>query len=325
MTPLRWRGDRLEVLDQARLPGEVSWLTCRSAADVSAAITAMAVRGAPAIGIAAAMGMVLAALEEGDLSRAAERLRRTRPTAANLAIAVERVLGAGPDAGAMEREALALWQEDARSCDAIGRAGLALVPSGARILTHCNTGALATGGSGTALAVIRAAHRAGRLRRAFCTETRPWLQGARLTAWELGQDGIPRTLLVDSAAASLMQAGRVDLVVVGADRVARNGDVANKVGTASLAMVAQACGVPFYVALPLSTLDLSASDGSVVDVEQRNGDEVRSCAGVKVAEQDTPVFNPVFDVTTATLVTAFITDEGIVRPPYGVWPSAIAG
>lgn len=322
MTPLRWRGDRLEVLDQARLPGEVSWLTCRSAADVSAAITAMAVRGAPAIGIAAAMGMVLAALEEGDLSRAAERLRRTRPTAANLAIAVERVLGAGPDAGAMEREALALWQEDARSCDAIGRAGLALVPSGARILTHCNTGALATGGSGTALAVIRAAHRAGRLRRAFCTETRPWLQGARLTAWELGQDGIPRTLLVDSAAASLLKAGGVDLVIVGADRVTRCGDVANKIGTLTLAIVAQACGVPFYVAMPLTTLDRSTDNGDDIPIEEREGDEVRAWAGVQVAQPGTPVFNPVFDVTPAVLVTAFVTDVGVLPPPYGSWPSA---
>ena len=322
MTPLRWEGDRLMVLDQSLLPGQEVWCECRSADAAAGAITGMAVRGAPAIGITAALGLVLDARRGRDLRCAAARLVAARPTAVNLASAVQRVLDAGPDPAAMEREALALWQEDRLSCAAIGRAGLPLVPRGARILTHCNTGALATGGDGTALAVIREAHRQGRLERAYCTETRPWLQGARLTAWELGQDGIPRTLLVDSAAASLLKAGGVDLVIVGADRVTRCGDVANKIGTLTLAIVAQACGVPFYVAMPLTTLDRSTDNGDDIPIEEREGDEVRAWAGVQVAQPGTPVFNPVFDVTPAVLVTAFVTDVGVLPPPYGSWPSA---
>jgi len=262
---------------------------------------------------------VLDARRGWDLGDAAALLCGARPTAVNLAAAVRRVLDAGPDPEAMEREALALWQQDRDSCAAIGQAGLERVPPGARILTHCNTGALATGGEGTALAVIREAHRAGRLQMAYCTETRPWLQGARLTAWELGQDGIPRTLLVDSAAASLMNAGRVDLVVVGADRVTRCGDVANKIGTLSLAIAARHCSVPFYVAMPLTTLDRHTTGGDGIRIEERDGDEVRQWAGAPAAQPDTPVFNPVFDVTPAHLVTAFVTDAGIVAPPYGEW------
>jgi len=321
VTPLRWEGDRLQVLDQARLPQEEAWRECRSGADAAAAIAEMAVRGAPAIGITAAFGLVLDARAGRDLAAAASGLCAARPTAVNLAAAVQRVLDAGPDPAAMEREALALWEEDRRSCTAIGRAGLERVPKGARILTHCNTGALATGGDGTALAVIREAHRAGKLGMAYCTETRPWLQGARLTAWELGRDGIPRTLLVDSAAASLMKAGGIDLVGVGADRVTRCGDVANKIGTLTLALAAHAYGVPFYVALPLTTLDLELHSGDAIPIEQRGGDEVRAWRGVRFGEPDTPVYNPAFDVTPAHLVTAFITDAGVVPPPYGSWPS----
>jgi len=320
MTPLKWDGERLSVLDQALLPHRESWRRCRTSEDAARAITEMAVRGAPAIGITAAYGMVLAARAGEDLDSAAKRLAAARPTAVNLAMAVDRLLAAGPAADDMEAEARAMWQEDHDSCETIGRAGLELVPSGARILTHCNTGALATAGDGTALAVIRAAHRAGRLEQAYCTETRPWLQGARLTAWELGQEGIPRTLLVDSAAASLMRHGGIDLVILGADRVASNGDVANKVGTLSLALAAHGCGVPFYVALPLTTLDRELASGDGIRIEERPGDEVRRLGETQIAQPDTPVYNPVFDVTGGELVTAFVTDAGVVRPPYGSWP-----
>lgn len=308
------------VLDQALLPHTERWRPCETAEDAARAIREMAVRGAPAIGICAALGLVLAARRGDDLAGAAELLKGARPTAVNLATAVDDVLGYAGDVAAMERRALALWDEDRRSCDAIGRAGLGLVPEGARILTHCNTGALATGGDGTALAVIRAAHRAGTLQRAYCTETRPWLQGARLTAWELGQDGIPRCLLPDSAAAGLLASGGVDLVILGADRVTRNGDVANKVGTLSLALAAASAGVPFYVAIPLSTLDRHTPDGSAIEIEQRGAAEVLTLSGVQVAQPDTPVYNPVFDVTPAHRVTAFVTDAGVIRPPYGSWP-----
>jgi methylthioribose-1-phosphate isomerase len=321
MTPLRWEGDCLRVLDQALLPLEERWLDCRTHEDVARAVTNLAVRGAPAIGIAAGFGLVLAARAGQDLARAAAELEAARPTAVNLSMAVRRV-AVVVDGGvrAMEREAQALWQEDRDSCAAMGRAGLDLVPDAARILTHCNTGALATGGDGTALAVVRAAHDAGRLAHVHCTETRPWLQGARLTAWELGQDGIPRTLLTDSAAAGLMQSGGVDLVILGADRVAANGDVANKVGTLSLALAAHVLGIPFYVAIPLTTLDRDMPSGEHIRIEQRDADEVRCIRGVQIAEPSTPVFNPVFDVTPARYVTAFVTDAGVLRPPFGEWP-----
>ncbi len=320
MTPLRWEEGRLKVLDQALLPHTERWRDCQTAEDAAQAIREMAVRGAPAIGLCAALGLVLAARRGDDLQAVAASLKGARPTAVNLASAVDDVLAHAPDVEAMEQRALALWDEDRRSCDAIGQAGLDLVPAGARILTHCNTGALATGGDGTALAVIRAAHRDGRLERVYCTETRPWLQGARLTAWELGQEGIERCLLADSAAAGLLASGGVDLVILGADRVVLNGDVANKVGTLSLAVNAAAAGVPFYVAIPLSTLDRQTADGGAIEIEQRSADEVRTLAGVQVAQPDTPVFNPVFDVTPADRVTAFVTDAGVVRPPYGSWP-----
>ena len=322
MTPLRWEDGRLLVLDQAHLPHEEVWRDCRSAGDVAAAIREMAVRGAPAIGITAAFGLVIAARRSDDLGDAAELLLQARPTAVNLAFAVDRMLAVGPDPARMEIEARAIRDEDRDSCTAIGKAGLELVPDGARILTHCNTGALATGGDGTALAVIRAAQREGSLDHAFCTETRPWLQGARLTAWELATEGIAHTLLVDSAAAGLMRSGRVDLVIVGADRVAANGDVANKVGTLSLALAAGACGVPFYVAIPLSTLDRGTPTGDGIPVEERDPDEVRRIRGQQVARADTPVWNPAFDVTPAASITAFVTDAGVVRPPYGKWPDA---
>ncbi len=320
MTPLRWEDGRLHVLDQALLPHDERWRTCETAEEAAQAIRDMAVRGAPAIGICAALGLVLAARRGDDLDAAARVLKGARPTAVNLVGAVDDVFAHGPDVDAMERRALALWDEDRRSCGAMGQAGLELVPPQARILTHCNTGALATGGDGTALSVIPAAHRASTLSRVYCTETRPWLQGARLTAWELGQEGIPRVLLPDSAAAGLLLDRGVDLVILGADRVTLDGDVANKVGTLSLAVAAREAGVPFYVAIPLSTLDRATRRGADIDIEQRDGDEVRTLAGVQVAQPDTPVYNPVFDVTPARLVTAFVTDAGVIRPPYGDWP-----
>ena len=320
MTPLRWEEGCLLVLDQAFLPHETVWRRCRTSEDVAAAIREMAVRGAPAIGITAGFGLALAARGGESLERAAATLREARPTAVNLGLAVDCVLAAGPDPGAIEREAQALWDQDRASCAAIGRVGLEIVPPDARILTHCNTGALATGGDGTALAVIRAAARTETLTHVYCTETRPWLQGARLTAWELAAEGIAHTLLVDSAAAGLLRSGRVDLVILGADRVAANGDVANKVGTLSLAFAARACSVPFHVAIPLTTLDRDTPDGAAIPVEQRDADEVRRVRGQQVARADTPVWNPAFDVTPAELVTSFVTDAGVVHPPFGAWP-----
>ncbi len=320
MMGLRWEGNRLRILDQAHLPHDEVWRDCTTADDAAAAIREMAIRGAPAIGITAAFGLVLAARRGDDLQAAGQLLRSARPTAVNLAFAVDRMLAVGSDPDRLEREAIALRSEDRISCADIGRAGLELVPDGARILTHCNTGALATGGDGTALAVIRAAQRTGRLDHAYCTETRPWLQGARLTAWELASDGIDHTLLVDSAAAGLMRSGGVDLVIVGADRVAANGDVANKVGTLSLALAAAACGVPFYVAVPLSTVDRATPNGEAIPVEERNPDEVRRIRGTQVAGTDTPVWNPAFDITPAANVDAFVTDAGVIRPPYRGWP-----
>ena len=320
----RWDGETLWLLDQRRLPAAEQWVACRRAEEVAEAIRRMVVRGAPLIGVAAAYGLVLALFEHrGDpdgVRRAAERLRSARPTAVNLAWAVHRVLtrlerdGFEPDVAADEAAAIA--REDEASCRAIGEAGLKLVPDGARVLTHCNTGALATAGIGTALGVLRVAREAGRALTVYCTETRPYLQGARLTAWELLQEGFDPVLITDSMAGALMQAGRVDLVLVGADRIAANGDVANKVGTYTLAVLAAAHGVPFYVAAPFSSVDLALPDGQAIPIEERSSDEVTHVAGVQVAPEGVRVWHPAFDVTPARLVTALITDRGVLWPPY---------
>jgi methylthioribose-1-phosphate isomerase len=328
---LRWRDGRLELIDQRLLPGRVEYLSCSSAAEVTVAIRSMAVRGAPAIGCAAAFGIALEARREKahspaqftEAMEAAFRLLAgSRPTAVNLFWALDRMRAvlakAGDPEDAAERlteAALALVDSDIETNRAIGRAGAALVPDGARVLTHCNTGALATAGHGTALGVVRSARDAGKRISVIASETRPYLQGARLTAWELMQERIPVTLITDGTAGHLMSRGKVDLVIVGADRIAANGDVANKIGTYSLSVLAERHRVPFYVAAPLSTIDISIPDGSAIPIEERGAAEVTGYAGVRWAPEGVAVANPAFDVTPAALVSALLTEKGVVERP----------
>lgn len=328
---LRWSEGALELLDQRRLPREVVYVRCTTADEVAHAIRDLVVRGAPAIGCAAAYGVALEAARVAGsahsseaLPQACDRLAASRPTAVNLFWALDRMQrlwralsGSSPPerAAAMLAQAHAIMREDVAANRAMGSHGAALLHDGARVLTHCNAGALATAGHGTALGVIRSAVEAGKRIEVYADETRPWLQGARLTAWELRRDGIPVTLVADVAAGSLIARGRVDAVVVGADRVAANGDVANKIGTYPLAVLAARHGVPFYVACPVSTIDTATAGGSGIRIEERDADEVRGYAGLLWAEADVPVENPVFDVTPASLVTALITERGICRRP----------
>jgi len=332
---VRWSpdGGAVRIIDQRLLPAEYVELDLRTLDEVCDAISTLAVRGAPAIGVAGAMGLV-ASLDAhaggapgdfGDrLVAHAARIRATRPTAVNLPWALDRMLGRaareqGPPRAiltALRDEATQILAEDRAMCRRIGEHGVALLAPDARVLTHCNAGALATGGMGTALAPIYiAAERGGRVS-VFADETRPLLQGSRLTAWELARAGIPVTVLTDGMAASLMQRGSIDLCIVGADRIAANGDFANKIGTYGLAIVARHHGVPFYVAAPTSTVDPEVPDGDAIVIEQRGGDEVRRSFGRLIAPEEAAVYNPAFDVTPAALVTAFITDRRIVRPPY---------
>jgi methylthioribose-1-phosphate isomerase len=299
--PLRFADGALQVLDQRALPGEERWIRCETVEEVADCIRTLAVRGAPAIGLAAAYGMALAAPE--NRVAAAELLRSTRPTAVNLAWALEQCREA-PDALAVARR---LHREQDEADRRLAGLGAQLFAEGTRALTHCNAGALATGGYGTACGVLRAAWDSGRLAEVWVDETRPLLQGARLTAWELRQAGIPHRVVADAAAGSLMARGQVDRVVVGADRIAANGDVANKVGTYPLAVLAERHGVPFYVAAPLSTIDLATAHGAAIPIEERDPGEV-------VADGD--AFNPAFDVTPAELVTAIVTEAGVLQPPY---------
>lgn len=336
-TSLRWIGDatgHLEILDQTLLPTRSHWLTCRDVPTVVEAIKSLRVRGAPAIGIAGAYGVVIAAGEalrdhaDGVHARAhvlarAEELATARPTAVNLRWAVERCVEVvdrlPPDATAVAlaeallAEAAAIHAEDRRLCEAIGRHGAAILPAGG-VLTHCNTGALATGGAGTALAVITAAWDAGRRFEVFADETRPLFQGSRLTAWELVQRGIPVTVLCDSAAAHLLATGRVAACVVGADRITANGDTANKIGTYGLAILAQAHGVPFFVAAPSSTFDLSLASGAEIPIEERAAAEVLRPLGAVAAPEGASAFNPAFDVTPARLIRGIITEHGVISP-----------
>jgi methylthioribose-1-phosphate isomerase len=334
---MEWGGDRLRLLDQTRLPGETRWAECRTADEVAEAIRTMVVRGAPAIGIAAAFGVALWARAAAGAAETAapaafvaafepvrQRLAATRPTAVNLFWAIERmgrvvqeVAPAPPAARAarLAAEAAAIFAEDLEANRRMGRLGADLVPDGARILTHCNAGALATAGYGTALGVIRAAVEAGKRVSVLVDETRPFLQGARLTTWELRQDGIPVTLITDSMAAHFMQRGKVDLVIVGADRIAANGDVANKIGTYGLAILAREHRLPFYVAAPVSTFDLSLVSGDEIPIEERDPREVTTFAGRPIAPDGVPAAHPAFDVTPARLVTAIITEAGIAAPP----------
>jgi methylthioribose-1-phosphate isomerase len=329
----------VELLDQRLLPTEEKVLLLETAGEVAQAIEQMVVRGAPAIGVTAAMGVaielrrVCASGASRDelaqvLERSCERLGRTRPTAVNLVWALDSMRrelepllagGAAPEqiAAASLRTAQRLHDEDVRICRQIGDAGAPLVPADSQVLTHCNAGGLATAGYGTALGVIRSAARDGQIRNVLASETRPFLQGARLTTWELAHDGIPVTLITDSMAGALMQRGDIDLVVVGADRIAANGDVANKIGTYALAVLARAHGLPFYVAAPLSTIDLATADGASIPIEERASEEVTMLAGQRIAPEGVPALHPAFDVTPARLVTAIVTEKGVVRAPYG--------
>ncbi len=325
MEAIRWEQDTLYLLDQTRLPTAEVWLQYTDYRSAAQAIRTMVVRGAPAIGITAAYAMVLAAQENAckvnfpvAMSRAKDTLAASRPTAVNLFWALNRMeqcwLSVGPNLPRLAEEAQAIHQEDIQMNKIMGQAGAELVPQGARILTHCNAGALATGGYGTALGIIRAAHAQGKVNMVYAGETRPLLQGARLTAYELSQDQIPVTLICDNMAGYLMAQGKVDMVVVGCDRMAANGDFANKIGTYSLAVLAKYHGIPFYTALPSSTIDMSIPDGSYIPVEQRSGDEVSNFAGVQTGT--VPTWNPSFDVTPHSLLTAAITERGILRPPF---------
>ncbi|MEA2301923.1 MAG: methylthioribose-phosphate isomerase [Solirubrobacteraceae bacterium] len=304
---IAWRDGRVVLIDQRRLPGELVLLEAATVAELCAAIESLAIRGAPALGVAGAMGVALAAATGDPLDGAARRLVATRPTAVNLAWGVALALAA-PDPLV---EALRLADEDLDRNRRIGAFGAALLPDDARVLTHCNAGALACVGYGTALGVIRAAHEQGRRPTVWVDETRPVLQGARLTAWELDRLGIPATLVADVMAASLMAAGRVDCVVVGADRIAANGDVANKVGTYGLAVLARHHDIPFYVAAPTSTIDPTCPTGAGIPIEHRSADEVTGLAGARVAPLGMAVENLAFDVTPAGLVSALITEDGV--------------
>jgi methylthioribose-1-phosphate isomerase len=303
--PIRWHGDRVELLDQRLLPEQTVYVTCRTAAEVAQAIRDMVVRGAPAIGCAAAFGV---ALDQGTAG-SYEVLARSRPTAVNLFWALERMKKAKD----LKAEAEAIFAEDLAANRALGKLGAELLPQGARVMTHCNAGALATAGYGTALGVIRAAKSRG-ISVVAC-ETRPYLQGARLTAYEMVQEGIPVTLVTDSMAGHLMSRGEIDAVIVGADRIAANGDVANKIGTYSIAVLAKRHDIPFYVAAPLSTFDPAIPDGSHIPIEERPAAEVTGYRGTRWAPEGVSVRNPAFDVTPAELVTGIICEKGVVLSP----------
>ena len=328
---IEWTDAGVVMIDQTRLPLEEKYVTCRSYEEVATAIRDMIIRGAPAIGVAAAMGVAIGVMQAdpADLDRQFETicntLACTRPTAVNLFWAIDRMkrVYAGIRGQAIEairkrlvEEARLVREEDIAICRAIGRNGAPLVPDGRTVLTHCNAGALATAGYGTALGIIRAAVEAGKKVDVFADETRPFLQGARLTVWELQQDGIPTTLITDSMAGHFMKAGRIGCVVVGADRIAANGDVANKMGTYSVAVLAKENGVPFFVAAPVSTLDLTLESGDEIPIEQRAAAEVTHVFGHAVAPEGTAVQNPAFDVTPARYVTAIITEKGVAQVPY---------
>jgi methylthioribose-1-phosphate isomerase len=328
--------DAVVMIDQRKLPSEEIYVRCRTAAEVARAIKTMVIRGAPAIGVAAALGIALGARNSkatgtqkfaAEFFKICEMMAATRPTAVNLFWAIERMkraFAAAAEAGLsvdqikdrLDAEAQLIHDEDVASCRAMGAFGAAVVPADARILTHCNAGALATAGYGTALGVIRGAVEAGKQVAVFADETRPFLQGARLTAWELVRDGIPTTVITDNMAGALMRQGRVNFVVVGADRIAANGDTANKIGTYGVAVLAREHNIPFYVAAPLSTVDLNTPDGTGIPIEERNPKEVTHVAGAQLAPAGALVWNPAFDVTPHHLIAGIITEKGIFRAPY---------
>jgi len=335
MKALEWRDNHLLLLNQTKLPFEEEYREARSYTEVAEAIKNMEIRGAPAIGAAAAYGFVLGALAyEGEaegfsayMDEVKAALEATRPTAVNLRWALRKMEDKLREAedqdldsikAVLVAEANAIAEEDRRANRLIGEHGNTVVPEKANILTHCNTGTLATVEYGTALGVIRAAVEAGKNIHVYVDETRPFLQGARLTVWELLQDKIAHTLITDSTAGYLMQQGKIDLVVVGADRIASNGDTANKIGTYTLAVLASVHGIPFYVAAPSSTIDLKISGGEEIPVEEREGTEVRTFRGVRVVPEEVQVYNPSFDITPAKYITGIITEKGIISPPYSV-------
>lgn len=326
---IRWQGGVLQLLDQRLLPLDERWIDCRSAADTAAAIHDMVVRGAPAIGIAAAFGLVLAVHRDpGSFDDAEKVLAASRPTAVNLHWALKRmraVWTATPDVARLEAEAVEIFNEDLAQNLTMAAFGAELIAPGSRVLTHCNTGALATGGHGTALGVIRTAWLQGRIAEVYNTETRPWLQGARLTAWELMREGIPGQLIADGAAAHLMSTTQIDWVIVGADRIAANGDTANKIGTHMLAVVAKHYGARFMVVAPSGTFDLSLANGGLIPIEERTARELTEFKGAAIAPAGMRAFNPVFDVTPAHLIDAIVCERGVVAPPTTAALKALLG
>ena len=322
---IQWTDAGVVMIDQTRLPREQTFVTCHTYLEVADAIKTMVIRGAPAIGVAAAMGVALGVQEGADFETVCKTLAATRPTAVNLFWGIERMkrLRASLDGlpsreivARMIQEAKQIRIEDIAICEAIGRNGEPLIPDGKTVLTHCNAGALATAGYGTALGVIRAAVSAGKKIDVFADETRPFLQGARLTAWELQQDGIATTIITDNMAGHFLKSGRIGCVVVGADRIAANGDVANKIGTYSVAVLAKENGIPFYVAAPVSTFDLTLASGDLIPIEERSSDEVTHFRGVPVAPDAIEARHPAFDVTPARYVTAIVCEHGVARAPY---------
>jgi len=337
-----WQDDRVVMIDQRKLPLEEVYVECRTEEEVAQAIETMVIRGAPAIGVAAAYGVALGVMKSDPMEEVdrqfdliIQRLARTRPTARNLFWALERMkrvhaenrlLPCGALGLRLLREAQAMDEEDVETNRRIGAFGKDLIEDGDSVLTHCNAGGLATAGYGTAVGVIRAAFEEGKKVHVFVDETRPFLQGARLTAWELRELGVPMTLITDNMAGWMMKKGEVKLVITGADRIVRRGDAANKIGTYSLAVLARHHGIPFYVAAPLSTFDFRLRSGDEIPIEERPGDEVRRVGGSAVTLPDIPVRNPAFDVVPAKLISAIISERGIARPPYGkslrVWQKA---
>ena len=337
--PIRWQDGCLALLDQRKLPFTVEYVECRDASAVATAIRDLVVRGAPAIGIAAAWGVVLAAREidaagagqaMAALEPAMQRLNAARPTAVNLMWALDRMRAVLAAAGAewryaLEREALAIEAEDLAANRRMGALGAGLITPGSGVLTHCNTGSLATAGFGTALGVIRAGVAMGHVGKVFASETRPWLQGARLTVWELREDGIPATLIADAAGAHLMRTGAVQWLIVGADRICANGDVANKIGTYAHAISARHHGVRVMVVAPASTVDMATPTGADIHIEERDGAELLSLSGVRTVAEGVSAFNPVFDVTPAALVDALVTERGVIEHPDDARMRAVFG
>jgi methylthioribose-1-phosphate isomerase len=333
---IEWKDDVIVMIDQRKLPASEIYVSCKTAQEVARAIKTMVIRGAPAIGVAAAMGIALGMRRSKatgtkqfatEFQKLCDLMAATRPTAVNLFWAIERMKRVFADAAQggcsvdeikqrLEADARRIHDEDVESCRTMGAFGAELVPAEARILTHCNAGALATAGYGTALGVVRAAAERGKKVTVLADETRPFLQGARLTAWELVKDGIDTTVITDNMAGSMMRLGQVDLVVVGADRIAANGDVANKIGTYGVAVLAREHGIPFYVAAPLSTIDLDTADGSTIPIEERDSREVTHVGPSRLTPEGVRVRNPAFDVTPARYITAIITERGVARAPF---------